>query len=90
MLIKMMMKSIVFGHLGIHGLIVLSHAEVEPVQKIEQNQLLKHMVVRAKETRQKLRSAMNRNAQVRLLLILQKIIFNYGLGVIYFLNSEIG
>ena len=66
----MKLKSIAPGYLGIHGQFALTHAEVEPVQNIERNQWLKHMVVLAKETRQKRRSAMSKNAQVRLLLIL--------------------
>ena len=44
-----MIQLIVLGHLGIHGQIVISHAEEEVEQKFEQNRSQKLMVVHAQE-----------------------------------------
>ena len=66
LLITMILKSIVYGELGNHGLLVLRHAEVELVRKIELSRLQKLMEVHALETGQKRKHAMSRIVQVRL------------------------
>ena len=61
---KSIIQLIVSGHLGNHGMLVLSHAEVELEREFEQNRSPKLMVVHAQEHYPIQKPAILRNVQV--------------------------
>ena len=66
-------KSIAHGRLGNHGLLVLRHAEVGPVRRLEQNLKLKIMGANALELLHAVIPATNKIVRVNIIVLYQNM-----------------